>query len=54
VYKELYLKPDDRWEVNNVADCCHEVVEQLAHIYDEAIHGKQVSPLNEVLLYGVT
>ena len=54
VYKELYLKPDDRWEVNNVADSCHEVVEQLAHIYDEAIHGKQVSPLNEVLLYGVT
>lgn len=54
VYKELYLKPDDRWEVNNVADCCHEVVEQLAHIYDEVIHGNQVSPLNEVLLYGIT
>lgn len=54
VHKELYLKPDDRWEVNNVADCCREVVEQLVHIYDEAIHGNQVSPLNEVLLYGIT
>ncbi len=27
--KELYLKPDDRWEVNDVADRCQDIVEQL-------------------------
>ncbi len=26
---ELYVKPDDRWEVNDVADRCPEIVEQL-------------------------
>ena len=26
---ELYAKPDDRWEVNNVASRCQEVVESL-------------------------
>jgi len=25
----LYVKPDDRWDVNNVADRCAEIVEQL-------------------------
>ena len=29
---ELYVKPDDRWEVNNVADRCHDVVDQLRDI----------------------
>lgn len=28
--RELYLKPDDRWEQNNVADRCPDVVESLA------------------------
>ena len=28
----LYVKPDDRWDVNNVADRCAEVVEQLAEV----------------------
>ena len=52
-HKELYVKPDDRWEVNDIADCCREVVEQLEKIYDEAIHNNRVSPLNELLLEGM-
>jgi arylsulfatase A-like enzyme len=28
---ELYVKPDDRWEVNDVADRCPHVLEQIAH-----------------------
>ena len=30
VRTELYAKPDDRWEANNVADRCHEILEELA------------------------
>ena len=52
-HKELYVKPDDRWEVNDIADCCREVVDQLEQIYDEAIHNNQVVPLNELLLEGM-
>jgi hypothetical protein len=26
---ELYVKPDDRWEVNNVVDRCPHVLEQI-------------------------
>jgi hypothetical protein len=29
---QLYLKPDDRWEVNDVADRCPEVVDQFARL----------------------
>lgn len=47
------MKPDDRWEVNDIADCCREVVDQLEQIYDEAIHNNQVVPLNELLLEGM-
>lgn len=28
---ELYAKPDDRWEINNVANRCPEIVEALQH-----------------------
>ncbi|MGL6194343.1 MAG: hypothetical protein ACRC2T_05925, partial [Thermoguttaceae bacterium] len=31
---ELYAKPDDRWEVNEVADRCVEVIEELVVIVD--------------------
>ena len=31
----LYVKPDDRWEVNNVADRCESVVEELQEIVDD-------------------
>ena len=30
----LYVKPDDRWDVNNVADRCAETVEQLVEARD--------------------
>lgn len=31
---ELYVKPDDRWEVNNVHDRCRDVVEELLNETD--------------------
>jgi len=31
----LYVKPDDRWDVNNVADRCVEIVEQLDAVRDD-------------------
>jgi hypothetical protein len=33
----LYLKPDDRWEVNDVADRCPEVVAELAELREKLI-----------------
>ena len=33
----LYVKPDDRWDVNNVADRCVEIVEQLVEVRDELL-----------------
>jgi len=56
---ELYVKPDDRWEVNNVADRCRDVVEDLLGElarYEQAIRSGRVAelpPLNEPLLSGV-
>ena len=26
---ELYVKPDDRWEINDVANRCPDIVEQM-------------------------
>ncbi len=55
---ELYAKPDDRWEVNNVADRCHEVVEKLRAalaVFERALaddHGDELPPLDEILLSG--
>ena len=55
---ELYAKPDDRWEVNDVADRCHEVAQDLSNAlaqYEQAIQGGKVSslpPLSETLLNG--
>ena len=37
----LYVKPDDRWDVNNVADRCVEIVEQLVEVRDDLILGLQ-------------
>ncbi|MDR2704441.1 MAG: sulfatase-like hydrolase/transferase [Planctomycetaceae bacterium] len=33
-YIELYVKPDDRWETNNVADRCPEIVEELTSYFE--------------------
>ena len=32
---ELFVRPDDRWEANDVAKLCPEVVETLAHAIDD-------------------
>ncbi len=56
---ELFVKPDDRWEVNNVAVRCLEVVECLedaASQYAQAIRAgvaAEVPPLSRVLLEGL-
>ena len=55
---ELYAKPDDRWEVNDVADRCDEVVGLLEKALIEYEHslrsGKldDLLPLDEILLTG--
>lgn len=36
---ELYVKPDDRWEVNDVHDRCHDVVEELSGRLPDLKHG---------------
>lgn len=40
---ELYVKPDDRWEVNEVADRCSETVDELINKVDRLIN-KTVDP----------
>ena len=56
---ELYAKPDDRWEVNNVTNRCLEVVECLQDSlgqYELAIHNgttADLPPLSDVLMNGL-
>lgn len=56
---ELYAKPDDRWEVNDVADRCRDVVEELqdaAAEYEACLLAdrlEDLSPLSEVLMSGM-
>jgi arylsulfatase A-like enzyme len=56
---ELYAKPDDLWEVNNVANRCQEVVECLldaADQFEQAIYSgtlAELPPLNDVLVEGL-
>jgi arylsulfatase A-like enzyme len=35
---ELYVRPDDRWEANDVAKLCPDVVESLANTMNEALN----------------
>ena len=55
---ELFAKPDDRWEVNNVATRCPDVVEGLQEAlkqYEQAISagtGLALPPLSDVLRNG--
>lgn len=42
---EVFAKPDDRWEVNEVANRCPEAVEQLENAWDEFQRAAQASPL---------
>lgn len=56
---ELFAKPDDRWEVNNVSDRCREVVECLQDAmvqYEQTLHSGRISdlpPLSDVLANGL-
>ncbi len=56
---ELYAKPDDRWEVNNVASRCHDVVGGLQDAlrqYERILVDGRVSdlsPLDDVLRNGL-
>jgi arylsulfatase A-like enzyme len=50
---ELFRKPDDRWEVNNVAGLCPDVVEKLSRVFDESRQGVWDSPLEDILAMGL-
>jgi hypothetical protein len=56
---ELFAKPDDRWEINNVASRCQDVVEQLLEAlaaYEAALSAGRISdlpPLSDALLHGL-
>jgi arylsulfatase A-like enzyme len=58
-YDELYVKPDDRWEVNEVSGRCPEVVEGLRRVLAESEQSHQTGlvaqqPLEEMLLNGLS
>jgi arylsulfatase A-like enzyme len=56
---ELFAKPDDRWEANDVADRCAQVIDPLRSAFSEfqaALQaGKldEVAPLEDILLHGL-
>ena len=56
---ELFAKPDDRWEINNVASRCQEVVEDLQDVltqYELALPDGRISDLpllSDMLLKGL-
>ena len=47
--KELYFKPDDRWEVNNVAERCNDIVGAIEQLYQRAKDGKPIEPIDSLL-----
>jgi arylsulfatase A-like enzyme len=55
---ELYVKPDDRWEVNDVASRCGDVAERLAaamrETRDAFLRGEVPPPLDDVLRGGLS
>ncbi|MEX2188404.1 MAG: sulfatase-like hydrolase/transferase [Pirellulales bacterium] len=54
---QLYVKPDDRWEVNDVASRCRDVAERLAaalqETHEAARRGESPRPLDDVLRDGL-
>ncbi len=52
---ELYLKPDDRWEVNDLARRCPDVVEAMRKALDDCQNASASgpTPLDESLVCGV-
>jgi arylsulfatase A-like enzyme len=53
---ELYVKPDDRWEVNDVADRRGDLLEPLEQAFDDArqaiVQGTTPAPLQTEMLVG--
>ena len=55
---ELFAKPDDRWEVNDVSDRCREVVDRLREVFAESERMLQddqpgdLPPLEDILVNG--
>jgi hypothetical protein len=53
---QLYVKPDDRWEVNDVADRCGDLIEPLQRAWTDAeqaiADGAAPAPLPEELIVG--
>jgi hypothetical protein len=43
--REVFAKPDDRWEVNEVANRCPEALEQLENAWNEFEQVAQTFPL---------
>lgn len=50
---QLFAKPDDRWELNDVADRCQSVVELLAPLLDPSGPERPTEPLADILLHGL-
>jgi len=53
VNAQLFTKPDDRWELNDVADRCQNVVELLSAHLDAAPADNTQEPLADILLSGM-
>lgn len=57
---ELYVKPDDRWEFNEISNRCVHVVDELDGAiaqFQAAVHAndrRQIQPLGELLLDGLS
>jgi arylsulfatase A-like enzyme len=55
---ELFAKPDDRWEINDVADRCRDVVDLLRQAFSEyrqllrSGQAHDLPPLDEILMTG--
>ena len=47
-YVELFVKPDDRWEANEVADRCPEVVEAMQSTLTAFIEAAQAKRLDQI------
>ncbi len=56
---ELFAKPDDRWEVNDVSDRCQDIVQDLLDVldqYEQTLYSgpvNELSPLGEILRSGL-
>ncbi len=46
---QLFVKPDDRWEVNDVANRCPHVIEPLQQAFRDCSQSQQPAPLAELL-----